>query len=148
MIVRRFESSDHPGNLPKAVVFSRALVLPLAAAMLPVMIATLVAVLEGLPILPHSLWAAGAAGLLSAAWTSFNLRRRVAEIRIEGPWVQVRSVADVALQQTDPPKRVLDVRNYGSWAHLTVGLTSFELERAEWPAFDELVEALAISRAR
>lgn len=146
MIVRRFKSADHPDGLPRPVVYSRALVLPLAATMLPVMIGTLVAVLEGLPVLPYTFWAAAAAVLFATAWTSFNLRRRVAEIRIEGPWVQVRSIADVAVHRAEPAHRVLDVRNYGSWAHVTVGLTSFELERAKWPGFEELIDALAASR--
>ncbi len=114
--------------------------------MLPVMIATLVAVLEDMPVLPHALWAAGAALLVSSMWTSFNLHRRVAEIRIDGPWVQVRSMADVAANRSNPARRVLDVRHYGPWADVTVGLTSYTLDAAAWPAFEELVDALAASQ--
>lgn len=111
------------------------------------MIATLVAVLEGLPVVPYAFWAGGGALLIATVWTSFDLRRRIAEIGIAGPWVQVRSIADVAARRAEPARRVLDVRDYGTWAHLTVGLTSYELERADWPHFEELVEALAASRS-
>lgn len=106
------------------------------------MIVTLVAVLEGIAVLPGAFWAAGAAIVVASVWTSFALRLRVAEIRVDGPWVQVRSVADVVLNQAEPPQRVLDVRDYGSWADVTVGLTSYQLNGAVWPAFEELLDAL------
>ncbi|MEX0821614.1 MAG: hypothetical protein WD021_05675 [Rhodothermales bacterium] len=110
------------------------------------MIATLVAVLEELSIVPYAFWAAAGAILLASAWTSFNLRRRIAEIHVRGPWVRIRSVADVAANRMDSAHRVLDVRDYGSWADVTIGLTSYELDRDAWPRYDDLVTSLGASR--
>lgn len=146
MTDRQFQSRFHPGDLPRTAVFSRALVPSLAACLLPVMIATLVAVLEEMAIVPYAFWAAGGAILLASIWTSFHLRRRIAEIRIRGPWVRIRSVADVAANRMESAHRVIDVRDYGAWADVTVGLASYELDRDTWPRYDDLVTSLAASR--
>ena len=114
--------------------------------MLPVMIATLVGVLEGVQVLPGAFWAAGAAVALASVWTSFRLRGRIAEIRVDGEWVYVRSIDDVLAGSRRSGRKVLDVRPYGSWAYVTVGLTMFELDRECWPEFDRLIEALILSR--
>lgn len=122
--------------------FSRAVVRPVAACMLPVMILTLVAALEGLPILPYVIWAAGGALLIASLWTSFGLRRRIAEIRVDDEWAYVRSVSDVVSDRHGRSERVIDVRDYGTWASVTIGLTTYELDGSSWLNFDGLLEAL------
>lgn len=142
MSVRRFESIDHPGTRPWAAVYGIALMTPIATCLLPVMVLTLVGVLEGVAIVPYVFWAAGAALLLAALWTSFQLRRRPAEIRIQDEWARVLSIRDVARDHTPAPERVWDVRDYGYWANVTIGLTSFELDRSRWPEYPSLIASL------
>lgn len=146
MAARPFKSLDHPGHRLWPAVYGLSLVQPLAACMLPVMILTLVGVLEGMPILPYALWAAGAAVALASAWTSFQMRRKLAEIVVDDEWVRTRSIWDVARGRSAPSMRVLDVRDYGSWALITVGLTSHTVERQDWSEYDSLVSALIAAR--
>lgn len=110
--------------------------------MLPVMILTLVGVLEGIQILPGAFWAAGAALLIASAWTTFRLQADVAEIRVEGPFVTARTVWDVLNDVEVRREHVLDVRDYGRWTHVTIGLTTYDLDREHWPAYNGLVSAL------
>lgn len=119
---------------------------PIATCLLPVMVLTLVGVLEGVTIIPYVFWAAGAALALAMIWTSFQLRRRPAEIRIEDGWARVRSVRDVAKGRTPASQRVWDIREYGSWAMVTIGLSSFDLDRSRWPDYHTLVAALDSAR--
>lgn len=131
--------------MPWQVVYGRSLVRPLAACMLPVMIITLVAVLEGVRILPGALWAAGGALLLASSWTTFRIQVEVAEIQIAEDFIAVRTVWDI-LKNVDPQwERILDVRDYGRWMHVTIGLSSYELDRKRWPHYDELAGALRMS---
>lgn len=139
--VLTFTSTAHPGTLPWGFVYGRALVQPIAACMLPVMVLTLVAVLEGVRILPGVFWASGAALLVASAWTTFRLQRVVAEIRVTPEMASIRTVWEV---MSDEPhwKPVLAVRDYGSWADVTIGLASYEIERDRWENYDELIAAL------
>lgn len=138
----RFVSTSHPGTLPWQVVYGRALVRPLAACMLPVMIITLVAVLEGVQILPGAFWAAAGALFVASTWTTFRIQSEVAEIRIGVDLVAVRTVWEI-LNNVDPQwEHILDVRDYGRWMHVTIGLGSYELDRKRWPQYDDLARVL------
>lgn len=110
--------------------------------MLPVMLLTLVGVLEGLRVLPFAYWGAAAAVAVASGFTSYNLRRRIVEIQIDGPWVRMRSARDVTTGAEGIGSRVLDVRDYGSWADVTLGWSSYEIDRTEWPDYRMLVDAL------
>ncbi len=143
--VLTFTSEAHPRSLPWAVVYGRALVRPIASCMLPVMILTLVAVLEGARILPGLLWASGAALLVASMWTSFRLQREVAEISVRSDVACIRTVWEVLNEPRAEWHQVLDVRDYGTWAHVTVGYASYELDRGRWNQYTELVVALKAS---
>lgn len=138
----RFVSTAHPGDLSWQVVYGRALVRPLAACMLPVMILTLVAVLEEATIIPGALWAAGGALFIASSWTTFRIQTEVAEIRVGLDFVAIRTVWET-LNSIEPPlQQILDVRDYGKWMHVTIGLTTYELDRRRWPRYKELGMAL------
>lgn len=143
--VLTFTSDAHPQSMPWGVVYGRALVRPIAACMLPVMILTLVAVLEGVQILPGLFWASGGALLVASAWTSFRLQREVAEIRVRSDLACVRTVWEVLNEPCAEWQQVLDVRDYGTWAHVTVGFASYELDRGRWNRYGEMVDALRVS---
>ena len=140
--VLTFTSEAHPHSLPWAVVYGKALVRPIAACMLPVMILTLVAVLEGVQILPGLFWASGAALLVASAWTSFRLQREIAEIRVASDLACIRTVWEALNEPRAEWHQVLDVRDYGTWAHVTIGFASYELDRDRWSRYRELIEAL------
>ncbi len=140
--VLTFTSEAHPRSLPWAVVYGQALVRPIAACMLPVMILTLVAVLEDVQILPGLLWASGAALLTASAWTSFRLQREAAELLVSSETACVRTVWEVLNGVRAEWQQVLDVRDYGTWAHVTIGFASYEIDRERWVRYDELIAAL------
>lgn len=143
--VLTFTSEAHPQSQPWSVVYGRALVRPIAACMLPVMILTLVAVLEGVQILPGLLWASGAALVVASAWTSFRLQREVAEIRVASDMACIRTVWETLNEPLAEWHQVLDVRDYGTWAHVTVGFASYELDRERWNRYKDLIDALKAS---
>ena len=116
---------------------------PVAACMLPVMILTLVAVLEGIRVIPYALWAAAGALAAASFWTSYQLRSRVAEIRISEGFASVQTPWDLKRGQAPEWEPVLDIRDYGSWLHATIGLSTYELERSDWPKFAHLKDALS-----
>jgi hypothetical protein len=112
------------------------------------MILTLVAVLEGIRVVPFALWAAAGALGLASFWTSYQLRSRVAEIRISDGFASVQTPWDLKRGRALEWEPVLDVRDYGSWLHVTIGLSTFELERKDWPQFFELRDALSAAAGR
>ena len=140
---RCFQSVDHPGESSWAYVYGRSLVGPVAACMLPVMVLTLVAILEGVRVMPYVLWAAAAALAAASFWTSFRLRSIVAEVRVLDEFASVQSPWDLVRARKREWEPVLDVRDYGSWMHATIGLSSYEFERNDWPLYEDLARTLA-----
>lgn len=138
-----FRSTAHPGDFGWSLVYARSLVTPLATCMLPVMILTLVAVLESVPIIPGALWGAGGAIIVASLWTTFRLQREIAEVHVSDEFACVRSVWDVLKGENTRWQRVLDVRDYGSWMHATIGLATYEFDRDKWPRHERLLAALA-----
>ena len=143
---RRFKSHAHPGAASWHLTYTRALVRPVAVCLLPVMVATLTAALQGFVVQPYVWGGAGAALGLASLWTTFRLQRTVAEIHVAGGEAAVRSVWDCV--RTVPPawEPVFDLRDYRSWCFATVGLSSYELEAADWPDYDALRDALKEAR--
>jgi hypothetical protein len=115
--------------------------------MLPVMVVTLLAMLEGFPVMPHVLIAGGAALFAASYWTTFHLRRRPVEIRVQDGFACVLTAWDLLRGRSAEWEPILDARDYGSWLHLTIGLVGFELERSEWPDYDGLADALSAPAA-
>lgn len=140
-----FQSRAFPEAANWGVVYARALVRPVAACLLPVVLTTLVVALQGYPVQPFVWWMSGAALALASAWTTFRLQRTVAEIRIDGPLAWVRTIADCV---RDPRGRhsewepVHDMRDYGRWCFVTVGLSSYTIEQDDWPFYEVLRDAL------
>ncbi len=128
-------------------VYGRALVQPLAACMLPVMIATLVAALEGLSLLPFFFWGFPGALVLASAWTAFRLRATPAEVHVDENGGAVRMVWEVLDGRTALPwQGVHDLRLYKRTLIVTVGYQTYELDAADWPDFDALFDALREAR--
>jgi hypothetical protein len=142
-----FCREDHPGGAPPALVYARAVGVPLAVTMLPVMIVTLVAVLEGRPLTLLHLLGFVAALIAAFVWTAYQLRARVVEIRIIGEAVTVRTMLDVALgRRPENWYRLLDLRRTSGGFLIAIGDRLYEFDDADWPESPALLEALRTAR--
>lgn len=142
-----FRSAHHPGDAPSALIYGRALVRPLGACMLPVMIGATTAVLEQLAVLPYLTWGAPAALLAAMAWTRFRLGTTVAEIHIRTGQAAVRSVHDCLWTRAaliwNP---IHDIRKDADVLHVTIGWETYTLPYEEWPDHQALLDALQSAR--
>lgn len=144
---RVFRSRHHPGEAPWGLVYARAVVQPVGVCMLPVMVASLVAALEGLPLQPYVWWGFFGAIGLAVAWTRYRLDRTLAEIRVDDGVAAVLTVRACTQRDAAPAwEPVHDVRDYGRWTFVTIGLQSYEVEAADWPAYADLRDALRAAR--
>lgn len=149
---RVFKSRAHPEGSSAPLVFGAAVVRPLALGMLPLMVVTLVAVLEGDPVVPYLVWGFPAVLLLATLWTGFRLRRTVAEVHVAAESAALRTVWE-CLQEKTPPqeppqdwKPVVDLRKGRSSFSLALGDTVYELDDADWPELPALLRALQRAR--
>ena len=123
------------------------MVRPLAVCMLPVMIVTLVVVLQGLPVTV----AAGVGGplavLCAAAWTAFRLRMTVAELVVAPALAGYRTVWECASEHPGPVLQpLLEVRREPTGTYVALGTESLRLDDADWPAPAALLAALTAAR--
>lgn len=148
-----FRSAAHPQGASAALVYARALVAPLAACTLPVMLGALAAALQGLSVMPF-LTAGFPAALLAAwLWARFQLYRTLAEVHVR-PCANTYAAAAVrtvpeCLGAAPRPlvwQRVHDLRAGRAALGLALGRESYTLRQAEWPDFDALREALRQAR--
>ena len=143
-----FRSKDHPGDTPQIVLYAQWLVKPLGVCALPIMVLTLVDVLQGKDILPYLLFGFPAAVILASLWTAYRMRSAAAEVVIAGPYAEVRTVLDVLSRKPRKPWRiVLDVRRSDDFIQLAVGESVFELPTSEWPEVGRLMQALVAARS-
>ncbi|MGI9173954.1 MAG: hypothetical protein ACR2GR_01365 [Rhodothermales bacterium] len=144
--VRLFCSTAHPSGMSAALVWAGALIRPLATAMLPVMIVTLVAALEGLSLLPFLL--VGFPGAIAAAtlWTRYRLTLTLAEIHVRGGEAAVRTVTDVLRHGRLAWRPVFDLRKTRTTFIVAFGRTQYELDDADWPDVRVLLDALQKAR--
>jgi hypothetical protein len=145
-----FKSTHHPGTAPLSLVLLRAQAEPVALALVGVFAVALVGVLRGADVLGTLLWAVPLAYALAVAWTTYELHRRPAEIVLHEGFGLVRSVWDVAASREARVRvdRFLPVfrpfRKDGEY-HASIGDTVLTLHAAEWPALDDLLDALRAS---
>lgn len=145
--MQAYRSIHHPGHTSRLLLYGQWLVRPLAMCSLPIMILTLVDVLQGRSILPYLFFGFPAALALASAWTGFRMRSAAAEIAIDGPYAEVRTVLDVLSRRPPNPWRmVLDVRKSEDHFQVAIGESVFELPDSDWPEVGQLVRALQTAR--
>jgi len=106
---------------------------PLGVCMLPVMIVTLVAMLEGQQVLSAIYVGFPVALSLAAAWTWIRIRDIIVEIHVGEDRIAVRSLYDAAMPEKDLHwSRLLDARRDGSRLSLQIGHEEFRLEEHDW----------------
>ena len=140
----RFPSVHHPGRASAAVVLARAQTRPVALALVAVMVLVTAAALKGQPILGTAVWAGAAAYAGAALWAWFDLRRRPAELALEGGRGTLRSVWDVAFRRSgdQPLAPVVAPRKVDGALLVGFGPTAVALRPDDWPDFDALRGAL------
>lgn len=145
--VRVFFSTAHPGGAAPELVWTRALAGPLAATMLPVMLVTLAAALEGAGLLPLIIGGFPGAMAVAVLWTRYRLTQTIADLHVRGGEAAVRTVADVLRRR--PPLAwhpVLDLRKTKTTFVVALGRTQYEFDDTDWPALDALLAALQRAR--
>lgn len=143
---RIFISRAHPGDASAPAVFASAVVRPLAACMLPLMVVTLVDVLQGGSVVAYIGFAYPLALLVATLVTGFLLRTRPAELHVTADAAAVRTVWECL---TDAPYGfgpVVDLRQQRDGFVVTIGHTTFEERAADWPDATLLVETLTTAR--
>lgn len=142
--VRTIRSRRHPDGRSRPVVFTAALIQPLAVCMMPVMLITLAAMLQGNPVLSALYVWFPVALAVAAAWTWIRVRDVIVEIHISDDAVAVRSLLEAADPQAPLSwRRMLDARmDDGKKLVLTLGHEEFRLYRNEWSNADDLFTTL------
>lgn len=133
-----FESVHHPTGRPYALVFSQSVVHPISILFLPLMILTLIAALQHMPVLSYLLWGFPAATAAAFLWTAFKLRREIADLAVEGRMVAIRSIHEAARRGGTVWRMMplFDVRDYGDWLVVAAGDADYVIAREEWPNFE------------
>lgn len=143
-----YRSRWHPEGASWALVYGQALVRPLGACMLPVMIAATTVALQAGVVLPFLTYGFPAALALAMAWAHQRLAARVAVVRVRGAHVALASVTDVLTDAPPTWRPLLDLRANPQALLVTAGYATTTLDRAAWPDADALQDALEAARRR
>lgn len=142
-----FQSTLYPKGVSRRTVISVEMVQPLAVTMLPVMIITLVAMLQGIPVLQVLYLGFPIAVVVAFIWTWIKLKNTVCEVLISGSSVAIRSKYAAAHPIEGLEwKRLIDVQTHGGGLRLTLGLEQFSLVSSEWEKWTLLKQTLRIAQ--
>ena len=106
--------------------------------MAPVMIISLILVLVNRSPLAFLLWSTPSAYILASSWTLFQLRRTKAEIRIRPGSAAVRSIWQVASDETPEWEPLLRVLPTGFELEVSIGRTVHMIQSEEWVHYRDL----------
>lgn len=142
-----FKSIHHPGDAPAALVYARWLPRPVAACVVPVMIAAMTLALQGDPVLAVMIWGLPASLGLATVWARFQMSKTLAEVHVRAEQAAVRSVQE-CLGQPAPLAwdHIFEIRKTAGELVVTVGWDTHYLPYAEWPDHHALTEALRAAR--
>lgn len=133
-----FRSVDHPGGLPTAIVYSRALARPLGACVVPVMIGAAAAALQGLPAWGYLVWGLPSAVAAASVWTQFMLIKTPAEVHLRPGQAAVQSVHDVLYDHSPSWHPLYNVRLGRRYLDLSVGWRTYTCRAPRWPDFNRM----------
>ncbi len=138
-----FRSVHHPGAVARPWLALQAQARPVALALLAVMTVGLAAALEGQPILWPFVTGAAIAYGLAASVTQYRLTTLLAQVEVVGAQAAPQSVWQAAAEPVAAPfEGVSSARLAHGELTAGIGDTVVSFERADWPEFDALVEAL------
>ena len=142
-----FKHTEHPGDRAAGWVFSEWLIRPLSLVFLPIMLFSLSGALQGYRILPYLTYGAPAGVVLAWLWTSFRLGSQVAELRILGDRVQVRTLWELLRNvEPDTPLPIWDLRREDHSFTFTTGHRTYHFDDHEWTDGETVFEALIEAR--
>jgi len=142
-----FRSTLHPGQMPRRWAYTLALIRPLMLCMLPVMVAALLAVLQGFPALVYLTVGFPVAALVAMVWTLFRMQTALAEIHVRPGAAAVVTVWRAAgSQQKLVWQPIYEIRSHAKEVSFGLGDASYELDRSRWPEADALIHALRAAR--
>ncbi len=138
-----FRSIHHPAERSKMALFAEKWIRVLAVLFLPFMIVATVLVLQYRPVLLFSVLTFALSILLASAWTLFDVKRTIAEVRVyPDDTVSLVSAWQSSEWYQETGGQVLDVRLDKNTLYVAVDDSVYRLDRAEWPDFDRLVDEL------
>ncbi|MBT7400205.1 MAG: hypothetical protein HN774_03460 [Bacteroidetes Order II. Incertae sedis bacterium] len=138
-----FSSLHHPGQRLRHNVFGARLVQPLGISMLPVMVGTLIGMLEGLPVLAFVYIGFPVALGVASLWTWIQITGQICEIAIHGDKVSIRTVHSASEPREQLPwKLLLNFEAGRDHAVITLGLEDYRLVRSHWEHWPELMMEL------
>lgn len=138
-----YRSKLYPDGRSRRTLFGTEMVKPLGVAMLPLMIGTLVSMLQGFSVLSVLYIGFPIALGVSFFWTWLQLRSQIGEILISEEKVAFRSVfAASSPSDGSEWKLLIDLRPMASGLTATVGLEEFVLTSSDWPNWSTLLNHL------
>jgi hypothetical protein len=115
--------------------------------MLPVMIAALLAVLQGFPALTYLTIGFPVAIVVAVLWTVFRMQATVAEILVRPGAAAVVTVWQVTGTPRPPAwKPIYEIRTHAKEFSFGLGDASYEMDRSHWSDADALIHALRAAR--
>jgi hypothetical protein len=136
-----FKSRDHPQGRPRGLVYTNALVKPIAACVTPLMIGATAAALQGQSVWGYLVWGFPGALLVATLWTHFRLSTIPAEVHFRPGQVAIRSLQDVLLGRSPSWNPLYNVQVAPEETEISVGWNTVVCRRAQWPEYAELREA-------
>jgi hypothetical protein len=139
----RYQNVRYPERNSTADLLSIELFQPLMICMAPVLLACLMTMLMGRPVLELAAWGTGVALVGSTVWTWFQLNKQIVEIRFQDG--RVAMISAWKSTQVTPRlawERALDLRINEKGVRAIVGHTTYDLTHAEWAQLDEIVAHL------
>lgn len=127
-----------------AVVFARTV----PVLFLPVMVFTVVAVLQARPVFGVLVWVCPLLFVGASLWTRAWLHSTIAAVHVRGDIVAVQTFSELGRKDKPAWKRLMDVNRDGDAISATVGREPYVFRAADWARFEEMADALRRARER
>lgn len=119
-------------------MYARAIVGPLGACTVPVMIGATVAALQGQTVWEFLIGGFPAALLVAVLWTHFRLSSTVAEVHLKPGKCAIRSIQDVVRNAPPDWYPLYNVKVGPSYLELALGWETRICSRPDWPNYEQL----------
>lgn len=136
-----FKSVHHPNGSPRGLVYAKALVGPLGASTVPVMIGATVAALQGQTVWEFLIGGFPAALIVAFVWTHFALSSTIAEVHLKPGKCALQSIRDVVQNAPREWHPLYNVKVTPSHLELALGWKTRECSRKDWPKYEQLRRA-------
>jgi len=125
-----------------AVVFARTV----PVLFLPLMVLTVVAVLEARPVLRVLIWVCPIAMVGASLWTRAWLHSTVGAVLVRADAAAVLTFSELGRKGTPVWKRLTDVALDGETLSATIGREPYQFRSTDWPRLEVMADALSKAR--